>query len=95
MVEIKITRKDEDGETTKTFQDIPQYRALKIGDVVEVEHANGQLQDYYVTSTKWDFSHFGDTFLVVIEPQSYTPRAKMVRWVDGSVDYVYNRWLNS
>jgi hypothetical protein len=87
VVEVKITRKDEFGETSKTFKDCPQYQGLKPGDVVEVEDANGELKDYYVTDTKWEFSHFGDTLVVTIQPMN--PSARLVQVYAGLGQYVW------
>ena len=90
VIDVKIIRKDGDLETTKTFHDCPQYQGLKPGDIVEVEDASGQLIDYYVTNTRWDFSHFGDTIVVTIEPGNPPPKVEMI--YVGSGQYAWIRY---
>ena len=35
-------------------------------NIVELE--DGTMKDYRVLSSKWDFTHFGDTLVLTIEP---------------------------
>ncbi len=78
----KIIRKDEFGETVKTFDKSTPYESLKPGDVVEVEEETGELRDYHVVDMKWDFTQFGDTLQIIIEPVTMKPTAKLVRFGD-------------
>jgi len=87
----KIIRRNELGETFKTFDSSTPYEALKPGDVVEVEDEQGELRDYFVSDMKWDFTHFGDTLVIIIQPVVMKPTVKMARWVDGECEAYYNQ----
>jgi hypothetical protein len=73
---VTIIRRNELGETFKTFNSSAPYEALKPGEVVEVEEETGELRDYFVTDMKWDFTHFGDTLVIVIQPVVMKPTVK-------------------
>jgi hypothetical protein len=85
----RIIRKNELGETVKTFDKSTPYESLKPGDVVEVEEESGELRDYYVADMKWDFTHFGDTLQIIIEPVIKKPTVNMVRFNDGITKHLW------
>ncbi len=64
---VKIIKRDEKGQIIKIFDGFTQYEGLKTGDVVEIEDV-GALRDYVVVDTRWEFTHFGNMYEVVIEP---------------------------
>ena len=76
MTEVQVIRKDEFGETTKTFtfsNNCP-YERLVAGEVVEVEiDEKGTLRDYVVESLNWNFTHFGNVIVLHIQPQCPIP----------------------
>jgi len=87
----KIIRRNELGETFKAFDSSTPYEALKPGEVVEVEDEQGELRDYYVADMKWDFTHFGDTLVIVIQPVVMKPVVKMTKWHDNGNPF-YQWW---
>jgi hypothetical protein len=85
----KIIRRNELGETSKTFNSSTPYEALKPGEVVEVEEESGELRDYFVADMKWDFTHFGDTLQIIIQPVTMKPTVKMERFMDGETKHLW------
>ena len=85
MAQAKIIRKDELGENVRIFDNSSPYERLKPGDVVEVEiDEQGTLRDYFVETMKWDFTHFGDTLVIYIQPVNPTPAVKAMVDINGS-----------
>jgi len=68
MANAKIIRRDGHEESTKIFNDSSPYERLKANEIVEVECEDGILRDYTVSFVHWDFTHFGDTLVIIIEP---------------------------
>ena len=91
MSSAKIIRRNELGETSKTFDSSTPYEALKPGEIVEVEDERGELRDYFVSDMKWDFTHFGDTLQIIIQPVTMKPTVKMTWWPDEG-DPLYQWW---
>jgi len=72
MAQAKFIRIDSDSEPEKVkiFDNSSPYEGLAIGEVIEVECEDGQIRDYFVEASFWDFTHFGDTLIITIRPES-------------------------
>ena len=88
MNTIRVIRKDDYGEVSVMFSNCPQYEALKKGDIVEAHDHTGELKDYMVTSTNWEFSHFGNRYVIIIEqmkPRNTNLVYTGIEWVDSNI----------
>lgn len=69
MKQVKIIKRDIAGDKSKFFTHDLSYERLKLGDVVELQNDKNEIANYYVESAKWEFSHFGDTYVIVVIPK--------------------------
>jgi len=83
--QVKITRSDELGETIKIFNDAKPYEKLEAGEIVEVEMETGEIRDYIVVDTKWDFGHFGNMLNITIKPT--VPKFPKMPIVSGELNW--------
>jgi hypothetical protein len=78
MIQAQIIIKDEHGESIRVFNDGSPYEKLKAGDIVEVEMCeHGDLKDYLVDATHWNFGHFGNTLVIHLQSVNPKPEVKM------------------
>ncbi len=85
MAKAKFIRIDNDVETVREFDNSSPYEGLKDGEIIEVDCEDGQLRDYIILKTQWDFTHFGDTLVVTIVPANRTVDVQPVISLDGQI----------
>lgn len=67
---VRIIKRDATGDTEKYFCHDRSYELLKIGEAVELQNDKGEISNYCVQSAQWEFSHFGDTYVIVVIPKT-------------------------
>lgn len=65
---VQVIKRDKSGDSVRFFENDSSYEKLNRNEVVECEDAKGQITEYYVSEMKWDFSHFGETLIIILLP---------------------------
>lgn len=72
-IRVKIIKRDGDKEEAKFFNHDMSYEHLKLGETVELQNDKGEVTPYCVQSAQWEFSHFGDTYTIIVIPKVTQP----------------------